>query len=191
MKLIEEILQAWGADPVSGTDKQREHSYGEVYDRLFWREERAAVSKVLEIGLAYGASLKAWREAFPNALIIGLDNNPGAMLHGTDRIETFVVDATDHRQIEAVEAVQAGEFDLIIDDGSHLFNDQLLTAAHLLPKLKIGGFYVIEDVQAAYDIMAFRVFKQFDRVFDLRSEASGPRGPDSDNRLVVFHRGVT
>ena len=45
--------------------------------------------------------------------------------------------------------------DIVIDDGSHKYRDQQLNLAQLLPLVRPGGYYVIEDVhtslQRGYD----------------------------------------
>jgi len=45
---------------------------------------------------------------------------------------------------------EAGLFDLIIDDGSHINEHVIKSFEFLFPKLKIGGIYVIEDTQTSY-----------------------------------------
>ena len=40
-------------------------------------------------------------------------------------------------------------FDVIIEDGSHLYRDQLLNMAQLLPLVAPGGTYVIEDIHTS------------------------------------------
>lgn len=44
-----------------------------------------------------------------------------------------------------------GEFDIIIDDGSHIGTEQIATFNNLWPSLNPGGWYVVEDLFAAYD----------------------------------------
>jgi hypothetical protein len=44
----------------------------------------------------------------------------------------------------------SGDFDIIIDDGSHINSHQIETFKILFPKLKSGGYYFIEDVQTSY-----------------------------------------
>ena len=45
---------------------------------------------------------------------------------------------------------QAGVFDLIMDDGSHINEHVIKSFEFLFPKLKKGGIYVIEDTQTSY-----------------------------------------
>ena len=43
-----------------------------------------------------------------------------------------------------------GAPELIIDDGSHINEHIITTLKHLFPRLKEGGYYVIEDTQTSY-----------------------------------------
>jgi len=75
------------------------------------------------------------------------------------------------------------DFDLIIDDGSHLCNHQIISAAVLSPFLKSGGLYIIEDVsQPAVieeqlrllgiecDVITFNPWTQDDRLIVIRKK---------------------
>jgi hypothetical protein len=44
-------------------------------------------------------------------------------------------------------------FDIIIDDASHLMDDQLKTFQLLKSKMKPGGIYIIEDIITDLDII--------------------------------------
>lgn len=41
-------------------------------------------------------------------------------------------------------------FDVIIDDGGHTMNQQKTSIAMLLPLVRSGGIYVIEDLETSY-----------------------------------------
>ncbi len=124
-----------------GTDKGFEHHYGPVYDRLF--PDRAAVRAVLEIGIAGGNSLRAWREMFPNATVVGLDVCPAMDRPLPDRVEVHKGDMGDRRAL--LNAAKGRQFDLIVDDASHRLDHQLTALFHLWPYLAECGHYVIEE----------------------------------------------
>lgn len=129
-------------------DKASEHSYAPIYDALFPIEERESVQKVLEVGIQYGRSLQSWEHAFPNALIFGLDVNTEIEMLG-QRTSVAVCDSTKPRFVwEALKKweLKEGTFDLIVDDGSHKFCNQLATAAILKPYLAPNGIYIVEDI---------------------------------------------
>ena len=127
-----------------GCDKCPEilHHYTPFYDQLFWD---MPVRRVLEVGILHGASLRMWRDYFSDAQVFGLEINPEA-LFTEERIRTQQCDATDAQQARALAEFFGGNFDLIVDDGSHEPFDQLRVFGNLFPFLAPTGLYVIEDV---------------------------------------------
>jgi hypothetical protein len=139
-----------------GTDKWNAHHYTPYYDSFF-KDRRNEVKKVLEIGLgnpicppfpnrAYipGASHRMWEEYFPNAEIYGLDVEMGLLVN-QGRIHSFYCDQSNETSLRAVMPLIGKDFDLIVDDGSHVPLDQVLTAKLFIPLLASKGIYVIED----------------------------------------------
>lgn len=141
-----------------GTDKLG--VYTPFYDLLF-RDRREKVFKVLEVGIGTtkamihvkgykpGASLKMWRDYFPNAEIFGLDSDNAAIEAPLgERITAFHCDQSSEEDLETVlpHLALGGRFDLIVDDGSHKSEDQLLTFRILSRLLDPHGLYIIEDV---------------------------------------------
>jgi demethylmacrocin O-methyltransferase len=109
----------------------------------------------LEIGVggyadpaAGGESLRMWQEYFPNAVIYGIDIFDKKMHeHGPIRIRQGSQE--DEEFLRAV-AHEAGAFDIIIDDGSHLNSHVIKSFSVLFPLLSHNGIYAIEDVQTSY-----------------------------------------
>lgn len=128
-----------------GTDKKSKHNYTPTYYAMF-KDRVEGVRRILEIGIKRGASLYMWEEFFPNAQVFGIDNNPKRLITA-GRIKSFLADQLDAASLRKVAAVADGLFDVIIDDGSHIPEHQLLAARTLLPSLASDGIYVIEDVR--------------------------------------------
>lgn len=136
-----------------GTDKIT-WGYTPIYfDKL--NEGRHAVRNVLEIGVCgnrdipnnrTGASLFVWRDFFPNAQIIGLDNDRNWMVEGEDRIRTFCVDAYDSASLDKVLADVGVPFDFICDDAVHDPVPQICLINDLWPWMAPGALYAMEDV---------------------------------------------
>lgn len=133
-------------------------------------EKRASKKiRILEIGLGChksggmlqgtpGGSALAWRYMFPSSAfdldlhIMEFDEecarnwdlkNPGvAHVHFGDQ-----------GNVESLRQVmrEAGDepFDLIIDDGSHLNEHQILTLETLIHNIAPGGIFIVEDIQSA------------------------------------------
>ena len=136
------------------------HSYADLYAQLF-EHCRFSVNLVFECGIGStdpsmpynmgeggkpGASLRVWRDYFPNAHIVGADLDP-TVLFEEPRIRTFQVDQTSPASVTALwQAVGRREFDLMIDDGLHEPAGGLTLFEHSVEQLAPHGIYVIEDV---------------------------------------------
>ena len=131
---------------VYGSDKgATAHRYGELYERHL-SDTRGTTTKVLEIGVYKGGSLKMWRDYFPGAEVIGLDIEQITV--DGPRIRVLQGDQSDPELLARVHAL--GPFDLIIDDGSHFAEHIAASFTGLYSAVKPGGWYVIEDMQTAY-----------------------------------------
>lgn len=145
----------------AGTDKA---AYAPIYEALL-RSRRSRIRDLLEIGIGtlipeapfsmhgYGAdhyrpggSLRAWRDYFPAARIVGVDVQADTQFKD-ERISTYICDSTDAAAAGALVA-RLGGFDVIIDDGSHDADDQLATLANFFPALRQFGLYFIEDIDS-------------------------------------------
>lgn len=128
------------------TDKWGKHNYTPVYYSMFRNKgKRKRVKKVLEIGVAEGAGLRMFRDFFTHAMIYGADNDPKRII-SEDRIEVFFCDQSSKIYIGYLMEQIGFDLDLVVDDGSHIPEHQVFTAMSLLPGLKKGAIYVIEDV---------------------------------------------
>ncbi len=123
------------------------HGYCEIYEKRL-ADRRMEPLKILEIGVFYGASLRMWREYFPNAEIHGVDLDiercgeiEGVTLHRLDANDTAGL---------AKLSNEHGPWDLIIDDASHTMKHQQSTFITLWPHVKPDGFHVIEDIHTSF-----------------------------------------
>lgn len=119
-----------------GTDKGPQgHNYTPLYERHLRLLRDRAVT-LLEIGIAAGASLRMWDAWFSAADVIGVDIAPEREVN-EGRIRTHVCDVKQYEPMT--------DFDIIVDDGSHDPMDITVAARRLMPRLRPGGWYVIED----------------------------------------------
>jgi hypothetical protein len=107
---------------------------------------------LLEIGVYHGASLHMWREYFPNAKIIGVDINVVCKKYETDDIKIELADQSNVEHLAQL-ATTYGPFDVIVEDGSHMWEHQTTSLRTLFPFLRSGGYYVVEDLQTNYGSM--------------------------------------
>jgi hypothetical protein len=125
-----------------GTDKFQRHRYTEIYFDIFGHLKDKNI-KLLELGILNGGSLRMWREWFPNAQIVGVDNNT----ENLKIIDNVNIIKSNTQTIDICKDLNYQEFDIIIDDADHHPYQQLITLWNIWPLLKKGGIYVIEDVQ--------------------------------------------
>lgn len=147
------------------------HTYADFYARLF-SHCRNGVKLVFECGLGTnnpelpssmgasgkpGASLRVWRDYFPNARIYGADIDRD-ILFEEDRIQTFYIDQLDPVAIKDYWGkVGTKDFDFMIDDGLHTFQAGTTLFLHSIDKLAENGVYIIEDVGSA-DLLLYLDF---------------------------------
>ena len=138
-----------------------------------------------------GASLRVWRDYFPNAQIIGADIDD-RILFNEDRIKTYKVNQRDASSIEKMwTAIDRNNFDIIIDDGLHTLDAGETFFLNSFKKLKKGGIYIIEDVDLNYLYELKNSLKKFDpEVVILKNEYFGQNLIDerniNDNNLIVI-----
>ncbi len=138
------------------------HTYSPVYFELL-KDIQMSVKNVLEIGIGTipimtnvgikdyvpGASIKSWRDFFPNATVYGVDIEESVMFTD-DRIITDIVDQSSVDSIRKFTNKINKKFDFIIDDGSHLIDHIIISAYELANNLNDGGVYIIEDIHQSY-----------------------------------------
>lgn len=138
------------------TDKgSSTHKYADVYE-YFLLSMRNQARKILEIGVAGGASLFMWRDFFPNAMIHGIDIVDSSRLN-SDRIKTFIADQGYRSQLGQFIATRGSGFDLILDDGDHSMEQQQVSLGFLFPHVKPGGYYILEDVHTSIMYPRFEI----------------------------------
>jgi len=149
-----------------GTDKCPEikHPYTPFYYDLL-KDKKKSIKKVLEIGIGYydgidkkdiiydpilkrdyhrGASLKMWRDFFPNATIYGIDSRREAIFQD-ERIVTLPCDVRKETHLNYMIRKVGSDVDLVIDDGIHRRIRQVAVCKALMPHLRNDVIYIIED----------------------------------------------
>jgi GT2 family glycosyltransferase len=167
------------------TDKESVHSYcSHFYENEFARYRDKPV-QLLESGINEGGSLQLWAKWFTQASIMGIDLQlRGNCAEDCGRYPNIRIGLGD-----AYDITNIGNYppiDILIDDGPHDVNSQLWALENLLPRIKPGGLFVIEDVMdsANLTILFDRVpeqFKPFAEMLDLRHV----KGRYDDLMLIV------
>ena len=128
------------------TDKASFHNFTSFYEKHFskMRDEKM---NILELGILDGKSLLTLEEYFPNATIYAIDINKESVKDYGPRIHTYLCSQDDESKLH--ELFSDIDFDIIIDDGSHMTLHQLKSLSFLFKKVKPGGLYVCEDLHTS------------------------------------------
>jgi hypothetical protein len=152
-----EIMHKYGSDKGMGW-----HNYTKEYYKLL-NKHRFDVEAVFELGIGTtnlhipsnmgsagvpGASLRGWREFFPNAVIHAADIDKSILIR-EERIETYYVDSLSELSVISLwetPSLVPLKFDVIVDDGLHIADSNFNFLINSYHKLNVGGIYIIEDV---------------------------------------------
>lgn len=129
------------------TDKVFHHHYEESYP-IYLEKFKDKKTSILEIGLMHSASLRLWLDLFPNMYIYGLDK--GARDEQSERYSILRCDQSRISALKRCKEKIKHTVSIIVDDGSHIPEHQLLTFNEYFPILEVGGVYIIEDVETSY-----------------------------------------
>lgn len=123
--------------------------YFEIYDRYF-RDYVGKEVVVLEIGVSQGGSIDLWRKFFGDRLkYYGIDINPKCKQFEREGVQIFIGSQSDRSFLQSVKA-QIPELDILIDDGGHTMEQQIVTFEEMFDKIKDGGIYLCEDNHTSY-----------------------------------------
>lgn len=190
-----------------GSDKARAHKYTAIYSALL-KSRYGQRLRIVELGLGTnnpdapstmgvfalpGASLRGWRELFPQSLVYGADIDRN-ILFQENRIKTFYCNQLDTSSIRGLWSqpdLQDGA-DIIIDDGLHTLEANVSFLENSLEYLRPGGFYITEDilreaVGAWYDRLETIYSKRYPE-FEFAFVALPDRENQDHNLLVAYRR---
>lgn len=152
---------------------------------IYWQWFPPEPFTLLEIGVHTGGSMRLWRERFPASRIIGLDHD----ISQSGPIEGVELREGDQGNPETLQGLIAefGGFDVVIDDGSHVWSDQLASLYALWPHTRC--IYAIEDIETSYPGLI---------PYDVGQWAGGPntmdvlksRIDDLGSGSIHFYRGL-
>ncbi len=105
---------------------------------------------MLEIGVYRGGSMQMWRDYFGSeATLVGVDVDHTATLFGSDADTIEIGDQSDPDFLRHIND-EYGPFDIIVDDGGHFMQQQIISIETLFPLLSDGGVYIVEDTHTSY-----------------------------------------
>jgi hypothetical protein len=109
---------------------------------------------VVEVGIYSGGSLDMWKAYFGSRCkIYGVDIEPACKVYEDERTRIFIGDQGDHNFWRDFRK-QVPKVDVLIDDGGHHPEQQIVTLEEVLPHIRLGGVYMCEDVHSDYNRFA-------------------------------------
>ena len=123
--------------------------YFDIYEKHF-NKYRDKEIVVVEIGVSHGGSLQMWKSYFgKKAKIFGIDVDPRCKEFEEDNIKVLIGSQSDRNFLNKVKET-IPKIDILIDDGGHTMNQQIISFEELFPHISENGIYLCEDVHTSY-----------------------------------------
>lgn len=188
------------------SDKSTGHNYTTVYNYLF-EPLRDSEIKILEVGLGTNnidvpsnmgpngtpkASVRGWRKYFKNGIIHGADVDKRILIDEetvNGKIHTHHIDQLDLDVITNFKKkFNLGfKFDIIIDDGLHTAKANINLFEYLNDMIKIGGYYIIEDLNKDVYIEVLDYVVKYNDFYCI-DHITIPHANKHDNRMVILKK---
>ena len=105
---------------------------------------------IAEIGIEKNGSIKLWREYFKRASIYGFEFDKKkieiAKSQKLKKTNFYEINVQDKNSIYSAFNKTKIKYDIIIDDSTHLFDDQIRVIKNSFKFLKTNGIMIIEDI---------------------------------------------
>lgn len=105
---------------------------------------------IAEIGIEKNSSIRLWREYFKKAIIYGFEFDKQkiylAKKYNLNKTSYHEINVHDKYSINSAFGRLKVKFDIIIDDSTHLFEDQIRVINNSYKFLKTNGIMVVEDI---------------------------------------------
>ena len=121
------------------------HGYSEIYEKYFLLKKNDHLN-ILEIGSFYGNAAAALYYYFKNSKIYSADIFPDLFRYSSERIENFYVDSSSENSLKNKLISKNIFYDIIIEDASHSFKDQIISLFMLFKKVSPKGLFIIEEL---------------------------------------------
>ena len=126
--------------------------YFDAYERFFSKYKGKDIA-ILEIGVYKGGSLQMWKHYFQGknnrVKVYGIDIVEECKLLEEEDIEIFIGSQEDRDFLRGVKE-KTGQVDIVIDDGGHYMNQQIVAFEELFDIVKEDGIYLCEDIHTSY-----------------------------------------
>lgn len=133
--------------PYNTEENLHKHAYTSIYNLLF-SNIRYKDIKLGELGILDNNSMLSWREFFPNAKLYGYEWFDERLDKAKkDNIDCTYIKMNVKDIISINDGLSAGgKFDVLIEDSTHIFEDQIRFINEAYKHLNKGGILIIEDI---------------------------------------------
>lgn len=123
--------------------------YYRIYDRYF-HAYRGTDVVFLEIGVDKGGSLQMWKNYFgEKATVIGVDIEDKCKVFEQGNVKVEIGSQEDPKFWDYIKD-KYPRIDILLDDGGHMMNQQIVTFECMFPFISDGGIYMCEDTHMSY-----------------------------------------
>jgi hypothetical protein len=124
--------------------------YFDIYHRYF-REFVGKEVHIVEVGIYSGGSLDMWKAYFgEKCKVYGVDIEAACKNYEDERTRVFIGDQSDRKFWQEFRD-QVPRVDILVDDGGHQPEQQIVTLEEVLPHMRPGGVYLCEDVHGEHN----------------------------------------
>ncbi len=131
------------------------HGYTLTYDKIL-SSLRDEPIRMLEVGICMegskgGHSVRMWRDYFSKAELYTFDIVDMKWMESDEefngRVSFYQGDQGDRESMNSMyQSFGNKDFDLILEDGSHIHHHQMISLGHLFQYVKNRGTYILEDI---------------------------------------------
>ena len=121
-----------------------------VWQQYFARKDKeAGAGPIHDSGHLYGIGYGNFQES-GSIKPCEETSRTAVEVQGSMRCTLVQGDQSDPKFLHHFIELSGGEFDLVIDDGSHLPSHQLVSFENLWPAVRSGGIYIVEDIETSF-----------------------------------------
>lgn len=134
--------------PYNTEGNLHKHAYTAIYNLLF-SNIRYKDIKLGELGILDNNSMLSWREFFPNAKLYGFewfDERLDKAINDNIDCTYIKMNVKDVNSISEGLSISGSNFDILIEDSTHQFEDQIKFINEAYKHLNPGGILIIEDI---------------------------------------------
>lgn len=122
------------------------HPYTSIYNLLFSNIRYKNIT-LGELGILDNNSMLCWREYFPNAKLYGFEWFDERLDKAkNDNIDCTYIKMNVKDVNSIVDGLSVAKFDILIEDSTHLFEDQIRFINEAHKHLNPGGILIVEDI---------------------------------------------